>query len=349
MRNNLNKLGVLALGATLGALVAGTSALPAQAQTNFYAHKNLNVMVGYTSGGGYDVVARLLARYMGNYIPGQPTLVVQNMPGAGSLKLANFLYAAAAKDGLAIGTVGRGIPVEPLLRNKDAQFDVTKFNWIGSTSAETSVCAAWHTSKIKSWDDMQKTEFTAAGEGPASDADIFSAALKNVFGAKIRLVTGYPGGAEMALAIEREEVEGRCGWSWSSIKSTRPEWVPEKKLIPFLVLSLRKNPELPDVPVVTEFAKTTEQTQLLKLFLSRQEMGRPYMAPPGVPAERLAILRKGFDETMKDKDFIAEMVKNKLEVSPMTGQEIGDMLSEIYAMPIEVADKARDIVEKGAR
>jgi hypothetical protein len=129
---------------------------------------------------------------------------------------------------------------------------------------------------------MQKMEFTAAGEGPASDADIFSAALKNVFGAKIRLVTGYPGGAEMALAIEREEVEGRCGWSWSSIKSTRPTWVPEKKLIPFLVLSLRKNPELPDVPVVTEFANA-EQMQLLKLFLSRQEMGRPYAAPPGVP------------------------------------------------------------------
>jgi tripartite-type tricarboxylate transporter receptor subunit TctC len=196
---------------------------------------------------------------------------------------------------------------------------------------------------------MQKTEFTAAGEGPASDADIFSAALKNAFGAKIRLVTGYPGGAEMALAIEREEVEGRCGWSWSSLKSTRPTWVPEKKLIPFLVLSLRKNPELPDVPVVTEFAKTDEQSQLLKLFLSRQEMGRPYVAPPGVPSDRIAILTKAFDDTMKDKAFIAEMEKNKLEVSPMTGKEVASMLNEIYAMPKEVADLARDIVEKGAR
>ncbi|HEY4135161.1 MAG TPA: tripartite tricarboxylate transporter substrate-binding protein [Alphaproteobacteria bacterium] len=330
-------------------MALSASPSPAQAQANFYAGKNLNVMVGYTSGGGYDVVARLLSRYMGNYIPGKPTLIVQNMPGAGSLKLANYLYAAAPKDGLTIGTVGRGIPVEPLLRNKDAQFDVTKFNWVGSTSAETSVCAAWHTSKIKSWEDMQANLFTAAGEGPASDADIFSAALKNAFGAKIRLVTGYPGGAEMALAIEREEVEGRCGWSWSSIKSTRPDWVPEKKLIPFLVLSLRKNPELPNVPVVTDFAKTPEQMQLLKLFLSRQEMGRPYAAPPGLPGDRLATLRKGFDDTMKDKDFIAEMEKNKLEVSPMTGQEVADMLAEIYAMPVAVADQARDIVEKGAR
>jgi tripartite-type tricarboxylate transporter receptor subunit TctC len=337
------------LGVAFAAMALSASPSPAQAQANFYAGKNLNVMVGYTSGGGYDVVARLLSRYMGNYIPGKPTLIVQNMPGAGSLKLANYLYAAAPKDGLTIGTVGRGIPVEPLLRNKDAQFDVTKFNWVGSTSAETSVCAAWHTSKIKSWEDMQANLFTAAGEGPASDADIFSAALKNAFGAKIRLVTGYPGGAEMALAIEREEVEGRCGWSWSSIKSTRPDWVPEKKLIPFLVLSLRKNPELPNVPVVTDFAKTPEQMQLLKLFLSRQEMGRPYAAPPGLPGDRLATLRKGFDDTMKDKDFIAEMEKNKLEVSPMTGQEVADMLAEIYAMPVAVADQARDIVEKGAR
>ena len=335
--------------AVLAAVIAGASASPALAQSNFYAGKQVNVVVGYTTGGGYDVVARLLARYMPEYIPGKPGFVVQNMPGAGSLKAMNFIYAAAPKDGLTFGTIGRGIPVEPLLSNKEAQFDVAKMNWIGSTSAETSVCAAWHTAKIKSWDDMQKTEFTAAGEGPASDADIFSAALKNAFGAKIRLVTGYPGGAEMALAIEREEVEGRCGWSWSSIKSTRPTWIPEKKLIPFLTLSLRKNPELPDVPVVTEFAKTEEQSQLLKLFLSRQEMGRPYVAPPGVPSDRVAILTKAFDETMKDAKFVAEMEKNKLEVSPMSGKEVAAMLNEIYAMPKEVADKAREIVEKGAR
>ncbi|HEU0071418.1 MAG TPA: tripartite tricarboxylate transporter substrate-binding protein [Alphaproteobacteria bacterium] len=335
--------------AMVAALVAAGAASSAEAQSNFYAGKQVNVIVGYTTGGGYDVVARLLARYMPDYIPGKPSFVVQNMPGAGSIKAMNFIYAAAPKDGLTFGTIGRGIPVDPLLGNKEAQFDAAKMNWIGSTSAETSVCAAWHTAKIKSWDDMQKTEFTAAGEGPASDADIFSAALKNSFGAKIRLVTGYPGGAEMALAIEREEVEGRCGWSWSSIKSTRPTWVPEKKLIPFLTLSLRKNPELPDVPVVTEFAKTDEQMQLLKLFLSRQEMGRPYVAPPGVPSDRIAILTKAFDETMKDEKFVAEMVKNKLEVSPMSGKEVAAMLNEIYAMPKDVTDKAREIVEKGAR
>ncbi len=335
--------------AMVAALVAAGAASSAEAQSNFYAGKQVNVIVGYTTGGGYDVVARLLARYMPDYIPGKPSFVVQNMPGAGSIKAMNFIYAAAPKDGLTFGTIGRGIPVDPLLGNKEAQFDAAKMNWIGSTSAETSVCAAWHTAKIKSWDDMQKTEFTAAGEGPASDADIFSAALKNSFGAKIRLVTGYPGGAEMALAIEREEVEGRCGWSWSSIKSTRPTWVPERKLIPFLTLSLRKNPELPDVPVVTEFAKTDEQMQLLKLFLSRQEMGRPYVAPPGVPSDRIAILTKAFDETMKDEKFVAEMVKNKLEVSPMSGKEVAAMLNEIYAMPKDVTDKAREIVEKGAR
>lgn len=337
------------LGIAAGAVLCVSShSVPARAQADFYKDKTITVVVGYTAGGGYDVMTRILVKYMGSYIPGKPTMVVQNMPGAGSLKAVNFLYAAAPKDGTTFGTFGRGIPMEPLLGNKAAQFEATKFTWLGSVSSETSVCAAWHTSKIKTWDDMLKMEFTAAGEGSGSDPDIFAAIVKNVFGAKLRLVTGYPGGAEMALAVERGEVDGRCGWSWSSIKSTRPTWVPEKKLIPLIVLSLHKNPELPAVPVITEFANP-QQMQILKLFFARQEMGRPFAAPPNIPNERAAALRDAFDSTMKDKAFVAEIERNKLDVLPVSGAEIERLLTDVYSSPPEIAAAAREIVSKGAR
>ncbi len=204
-RNPLTAFGV-AVGTFCTAFM---DSAPAAAQADYYKGKTITITVGYTSGGGYDVIARILSRYMGNQISGNPSMVVQNMPGAGSLKSANYIYSVAPKDGTQIGTFGRGIPMEPLLGNDEAKFDATKFTWVGSTSAETSVCAAWHTSKVKTWDDMLKHDFTAAGEGSGSDPDIFAAIVKNVFGAKLKLVTVYPGDAEMAVAVGRGEVDVR--------------------------------------------------------------------------------------------------------------------------------------------
>jgi tripartite-type tricarboxylate transporter receptor subunit TctC len=263
------------------------------------------------------------------------------MPGAGSLKSANYLYGVAPKDGSAIGTFGRGIAMEPLLGNDAAQFDAAKFTWLGSVTNESSVCAAWHTSSVKSWDDMMNKGFTAAGEGAGSDPDIFAAVIKNVLGAKIKVVTGYPGGAEMALAIERGEVDGRCGWSWTSIKSTKPTWIPEKKLNILVQLSLDRNPEIPDAPLVTDLAKTEEQHQIMKLIFSRQAMGRPYAAPPGLPADRKVALRKAFDDTMKDQAFVDEAKKQILEVSPVDGDALDKMILDIYSSPKAVIQAAR--------
>jgi tripartite-type tricarboxylate transporter receptor subunit TctC len=321
----------------------------AAAQANFYNGKTVNVIVGYTPGGGYDTGTRVLSRHMGKHLSGNPSFVVQNMPGAGSIKAATYIYSVAPNDGTTFGTFGRGVAVEPLFNSEAAKFDGTKFTWIGSTSPESSICGVWHASKVKNWDDMLKYDFTAAGEGAGSDPDNFSAVLKNVFGVKIRLITGYHGGSEMTLAVERGEVDSRCGWSWSSLKGSNPDWVPEKKLIPVVIFALNKNPELPGVPVITDFAKTPEQMQILKLFMSRQEMAWPFAAPPNLAPERATMLRAAFDSTMKDPAFIAEMQKNKRAVDPMRGQEVESMLKEVYATSPDVVAKARRIIAEGAR
>jgi tripartite-type tricarboxylate transporter receptor subunit TctC len=343
MRSSARPIGrasVASLSVGAAVLLAGGVCAPAYA-ADFYAGRTITVVVGYTAGGGYDVYARLLAKHMGRHIPGSPGFVVQNMPGAGSLKSANYLYGVAPKDGTSIGTFGRGTAMEPLLGNAAATFDAAKFTWLGSITNESSVCAAWHTSPVKSWDDMVKKGFTAAGEGAGSDPDIFAAVLKNVLGAKIKVITGYPGGAEMALAIERGEVDGRCGWSWTSIKSTKPTWIPEKKLNVLVQLALDRNPEIPDAPLVTELAKTEQQQQIMKLIFSRQAMGRPYAAPPGLPADRKVALRTAFDATMKDPAFVAEAKKQILEVSPVNGDALDTMIGDIYGSPKEVIQAAR--------
>jgi tripartite-type tricarboxylate transporter receptor subunit TctC len=192
----------------------------------FYKGRSVPLIIGYSVGSGYDIYARLLARFIGKYIPGNPTIIPQNMPGAGSLKAAMYLHGVAPKDGSVIATMGRSAPIEPLLG--DAQFDGRSFTWLGSIASNSSLCATWHASPIRTWADALTKPFALAGEGSGSDPDSFARILKNIFGAKVKLVTGYPGGSEMNLAIERGEVDGRCGWSWDSIKSTRPEWLRDR-------------------------------------------------------------------------------------------------------------------------
>ena len=204
---------------------------PARAQpvADFYRGKNLNLIVGYSAGGGYDTYARILARHLGKHIPGNPAIVVQNMPGAGSLKLANYLYNVAPKDGTTIGTFSRGMAMEPLIGGTNAQFDATKFTWLGSGTNETSVFVVWHTAPVKTWDDIVTKPFTVGGEGSGSDPDIYALLLKNAFGAKLQLISGYPGTAEIAIALERGEVDTRASWSWSSLKALRPQWITREE------------------------------------------------------------------------------------------------------------------------
>ncbi len=210
--------------------LAMPAAAQAQSVADFYKGKTVTVIVGYTAGGGYDLYARALARHMGRHLPGNPSFIVQNITGAGSLNAANNIYNVAAKDGTVFGTFGRGLAMEPLIGTARVQFDATKFTWLGSGTNEISLCATWHTSPVKTWQDALKTQFAVGGEGAGSDPDTYAAFVRNVFGVKLKLVTGYHGTSDIILAIERGEVDGRCGWSWSSIKSTRPAWIPEKKL-----------------------------------------------------------------------------------------------------------------------
>jgi len=308
---------------------------------DFYKKRNMPVVIGYSAGGGYDIYARLLAKHMGRKIPGSPTLTPQNMPGAGSLKAASYLADVAARDGSVIGTFGRGIPLAPFL--EDAKFDATRMTWIGSITEDVSLCLSWHTSKIQNWDDVLTKEYTVGGEGSTSDPDVFARLIKNVFNAKIKLVTGYPGTKDIGLAMERGEVDGLCGISYSTVKSGYREHLAQKRINILVQAALKKDPDLPNVPLLIDHAKP-DQLEVLKLMLAPQVMARPIVAPPDVPADRRDALRKAFDDTMKDKDFLAEAKKINLDINPTGGAAIEKIVKELYATPKNVIEKAKHAV-----
>ena len=334
--------------ARISALVLGlawfTSA-GAQPAAEFYKGRQLDLYIGYSTGGGYDVYARLIARHLGRHIPGNPTVVPKNMEGAGSLRLANWLYKVAPRDGTAIGTIGRGIPFDPLMGGKGAQFKATEFGWIGSANDEVSVCASWGKTGITRFEDLLTQEVIVGGTGATADTDLFPKIMNGVLGTRMRVVTGYPGGNDITLAMQRGEVQARCGWSWSSIKTNHPDWVKDGTIKLLVQLSLEKHEDLPKVPLIMDLIKTPEQRGILQAVFARQVMGRPYLAPPGVPADRLALLRKAFMDTMKDKDFLAEAGKLKLEITPVSGERVQDVVAEVYRTPPDVLKKAVDAMK----
>ncbi len=330
-------------------LALGVAPVRGDPVEDFYRGRNVALIIGYSVGGGYDTYARVVAQHLGKHIPGNPRILPQNMEGAGSLRSANYLYNAAPKDGSVIGMFSRGMAMEPLIGTSHTQFDARKFTWLGSGTNEVSTCVTWHDSPVKTWADALTTPFTVGGEGSGSDPDIFATVVHNVFGVKLRLVSGYPGSAEVALAIERREVDGRCGWSYSSLVLQRPEWV-EKKLVNILVqLALAKSPALPEVPLITAFATTDRQRQILRLVFSRQAMARPFTAPPGIPAERRDALRAAFDATMQDPEFLADAKKRGLEVNPVSGPEIDKLIGDLYATPAEIVAEVRATIAPGAK
>jgi len=314
----------------------------AQSPADFYKNRSIDEYIGYSTGGAYDFYARVIGRHMGAHIPGNPTLIPRNMEGAGSLRLANWLYRVAPQDGSAFGTIGRGIAFDPLLIGKGDQFDAQKFNWLGSANNEVSVCVALKDSGITKFEDLFTKELAVGGTGTSADTDQFPRVLNNVLGTHFKVIEGYPGGNEVVLAMERGEVNGRCGWSWSSVKSTHKSWIDDKKMIVLVQLSLNKHPELPDVPSVLDFAKTDEQRAILKMIFARQVMGRPYVAPPNLPADRVAVLRQAFTDTMQDKDFLAEADKTQLEINPVSGEDVEKLVKDIYATPADIIAKAKE-------
>ncbi len=322
------------------------SAATAQTPEEFYKGKNVDLYIGYSVGGGYDIYARALAAHIGKHIPGNPTVVPRNMEGAGSLRLTNWLYNVAPKDGTAIGTVARGIPFAPLLGGEGIQFEPTKFNYIGSMNEEVSICATWHTSGVDSFEELKETEVVVGGTGPEADTDQFPKVVNGVLGTKMKVISGFPGGNDVLLAMERGEVGGRCGWSWSSIKTAHPEWVTEKKINMIFQMSANKHPDLPDVPLVMDLAETEEQKQILRLIFARQTLGRPYIAPPDVPADRVQALREAFMATLQDPEFLADAEKADLEITPVSGEDVQKLVQDIYTTPPEIAAKAAEIIRQ---
>jgi tripartite-type tricarboxylate transporter receptor subunit TctC len=342
MNFNAFRLAVLAAG-TAAALSPSHAA--ADEVADFYKGKRMTMVIGYSAGGGYDTYARLLSRHLGRHIPGKPAFIAKNRPGAGSLVLANEVANTMPKDGTVVATIGRGVPMEPLFGNKKARFDPRKFGWIGSLNNEVSVCASWHQTPVTKFEDLQSRGMIVGGTAKGSDTDTFPTALNNLLGTKLKLITGYPGGNDINFAIEKGELEGRCGWSWSSVIGTRDGWLKEKKVRILVQLSTDKHPDLPNVPLVMEKAKSEKDRDTLDLIFARQLWGRPYFTTPGVPVARLAALRTAFDATIKDPAFIAEAKKMRHELNPVSGVAVQKAIEKVYAAPKDIVAAAKKATE----
>ena len=301
----------------------------------FFEGKTINIIVGFTAGGGYDVTARLYSRHYGRHIPGAPTIVVNNMPGGGSIVAANSLYSGPGQDGTRLGIIAGGAIIEPLLSDK-ARYDARKFNWIGGRSTEPSVCAIWHSSKVNTYDDARSIEVIVGASGPGSRTVTYPKLLNQLTGTKFKVVTGYPGGNEIALAMERGEVESHCGLAWGSAKTRLAEWISSKKIHFIAQFALSRVNDLKDVPLASEFASNDRDRKAIEFLMSDALLAWPMLAPPDVPAARVQALRSGFEKMMKDSAFLADAEKLKLDVDIVSATEMTKVVDELYAIPSDV-------------
>jgi tripartite-type tricarboxylate transporter receptor subunit TctC len=327
----------------LGALLALIS--PAQAQEDFYKDKTLRIIVGSAPGGGYDAYARLVSEHMRRHIPGNPTIVVQNMPGAGSLVATNHIANVAPKDGTVIGAVNAAMTTQPLLKPDQAKFDPRKMNWIGSTLREFHIGLVRANSPVKVIQDALKIEIPVAGTGGSTST--YPVIANAILNTKFKVVQGYQGTAQGMLAMERGEVDGVIGITWASIKATQAAALRDGKVLVLAQFALRKHPELPNVPLALELATTPEDQAAMRLVFSAQEVGRPWVAPEGVPAKTLAILRKAFDDTMADPAFRADAEKRKLDLEPTSGAEIQNIVEDIFKTPPVVVERIKPFLQEG--
>lgn len=337
---------VIVLASALLSAAIPPSHAVADTIATFYRGKTIELIIGYTVGGAYDVYARLLAQHLGRHIPGNPNVVAKNMEGAGSMRATNWIYAAAPKDGTVIATASSGIGTDTLLQTPGARFEADKFTWVGSANHEAAVCASWHTSGVTTYDDLLKRELIIAASGMNDASGQFPKVFNAVLGTRFKIVTGYPGGNEMTLAVERGEVQGRCGWSWGgSIKATRAAWIADKKINVLLQVALDKHPDLRDVPLAIDLARNEEQRHILRLLSARQVMGRPFFAPPGVPAERAAALQKGFSDAMASPSLLAEAERMRLEINPVSGPALARLVNDLHSTPPDVVRKAVELLK----
>ncbi len=334
----------LAAVLALPALVLAGAA-NAQGVAEFYAGKRLVIVVGSAAGSGYDAYARLLSRHLGAHIPGAPQIVVQNMPGGGGLTAANYLYNIAVANGTVIGGLQRGLLISPLVMPEGVKYDVGKFRWLGSTNAETGVVAAWHTAPHRSIADVMTTEMVVGGSGPQTDSETTPRAYNRILGAKFRVVSGYESTSPILLAMERGEVQGIGNSSWSNWTTGFARYLKDGQVRLLLQSGLDRNPDLPDVPMALDLAKTPEARQSLELLLAPNKIGRPFVAPPGAPADRVAALQAAFEATMRDPALLAEAKAQNMEISPVTGGYIEQTAARLTAFPADVVKSAAAAIQ----
>ena len=325
----------MALPAALIACCSGA----AGAQTADFTGKTITIYIGYTAGGSYDLYGRLISRHLGAHLPGRPTVVAENMPGAGSLKAANYLYKVAPRDGTALGVVVESTALEQALSNPAAQYDASKFTYVGRVATSNNIFMMWHTAKAQSIEDAKRQETIMAGTGPGSIADTIPKLLNAFLGTKYKLISGYPASTEAMLAMERGEVDGSSS-SWAAVKVGKQDWLREKKIRIFLQTTPERVAELPDAPSLGEIGTTPEAKQVFALYSSGSAIGRALIGPPGIPAERVAALRDGFDAMVKDPDFVADVQKINVELEPLPGAAVAQLVQKTLDVPAAVRERA---------
>jgi tripartite-type tricarboxylate transporter receptor subunit TctC len=325
-----------------------TASLPASA-ADYFAGKTIEWTVGADVGGGYDIYSRSIAKHLPKYIPGSPTIVVKNLPGAGSAKAATYIAQVAPKDGTAIGSLMPGGVIGPLLEDKEKpQYDPTKLIYLATADSGTRVCATFVSSKSKTFEDAQKQKTVMGASAAGGSTRDYVNMLRKAAGAQFELVTGYKGTAEIGLAVERGEVDGLCGWDWSSLKAQKSDWLRDKKVNILVQISLEPEAELTKlgVPVVWKAIKSEDDKKAVELVVSQQVFGRPFVAPPGTSAEAVKILREAFTAVLKDKDFLADAAKAKIDVNPLDGAKVQEVVEKVYASPAAVVARAKELIKE---
>jgi tripartite-type tricarboxylate transporter receptor subunit TctC len=339
------KKNVFTLLAALPVLALAAAPATAQSVEEFYRGKTITMAVGTSPGGDYDLRMRMVSRHIGKHIPGNPTVIATNMPGAGQMLVANWLANVAPRDGTVIVALSQNMAVNQATGASGVKYDVRQFNWIGNTTDSPNVINAWHTTGIKTIQDVMQRELVVGATGTASGSFLYPHALNQLVGTKFKIVTGYPGGNDINLAMERGEVGGRGSNSWASWKATRPQWLAENKIIILVQVGVKRNPELPDIPTMQDLGKTDLDKRVLTFISVDTAISRPLVTNGGVPRERVEALRRAFDATMKDPEFLAEAAQTKTDISPMTGEEAQKIAESTIATPPDVLARANTLIE----
>ena len=335
-----------AIGILAAAVLALTMAPAAAA--DFYAGKTIDFFIGSNPGGGYDIYARTLARHIVRHIPGNPLIIAKNMPGAGSGKAAAYMEKLAPKDGTALGAIFPGAIMEPLLGSRaKAQYDPPKFQYVGTADSGTRVCALWHGSQTKSFADAQKRKTILGASQAGGSSRDYGYMHNHLNGAKFDVVSGYKGSVDIMLAVERGEVDGMCGYDWSSLRTQRAHWIKEKKVNLIVQVALEPHAELTKmgVPTIWQYIKNEDDKKVAELIVTQQVFGRPYFVPAGTPADRVKILREAFDKTVKDPAFLEDAKKLRLDIEPLGGAKLQTMIEKLYATPTNLVERARAAVK----